>query len=287
MELIRYFFIHMVIAISVIFSLPEMSLASRSDGTHSPTQERQKPQYSKQDLECLALNIYHEARGESVEGMVAVGQIVLNRKENAQFPNTICGVVKHDRSGGKKGKCQFSWWCDGKSDDPTNKTSWNISESVAEALLEGGKIPSLLSDVNYYVKCGVKTVWLRTMSYYGRVGDHCFYIDDDGEWEAANNTPSVNRDLFAIAYRENDEITETELLHVPPKSSRWETSIERILSQQTTELYKMTQRPEFVVDNNEAFQWEWIEQTEPNSNIQFAEQVIKSLVMLVGILPFA
>ena len=46
------------------------------------------------ELECMALNIYHEARGERIEGQVAVSQVVLNRKKSNFFPNTVCGVIK-------------------------------------------------------------------------------------------------------------------------------------------------------------------------------------------------
>lgn len=48
---------------------------------------------SKNELFCLAQNIYFEARGEGINGMTAVGAITLNRVHSPDFPNTICDVV--------------------------------------------------------------------------------------------------------------------------------------------------------------------------------------------------
>ena len=42
---------------------------------------------------CLALNIYHEARGEPPEGQLGVGWVVLNRVDDPRFPDSVCGVV--------------------------------------------------------------------------------------------------------------------------------------------------------------------------------------------------
>ena len=42
---------------------------------------------------CMAQNIYYEARGESLKGKQAVGNVVLNRVDHKKYPNTVCGVV--------------------------------------------------------------------------------------------------------------------------------------------------------------------------------------------------
>jgi hypothetical protein len=61
---------------------------------------------------CLALNVYFEARNEPVEGKVAVAQVVMNRKADPRFPDTICGVVYQGQKRKRdffpiKNKCQF------------------------------------------------------------------------------------------------------------------------------------------------------------------------------------
>ena len=62
---------------------------------------------------CVALTMYWEARGEGRKGMLAVGSVVLNRVDDDRFPDSACGVVYQ---GGETPPCQFSWWCDGRSD---------------------------------------------------------------------------------------------------------------------------------------------------------------------------
>jgi spore germination cell wall hydrolase CwlJ-like protein len=75
----------------------------------------------RDEQQCLALSLYWEARGEGREGMIAVGWTLLKRVQSREFPSTPCGVV---RQGGERPPCQFSWWCDGKSDRPRNQDSW-------------------------------------------------------------------------------------------------------------------------------------------------------------------
>lgn len=57
--------------------------------------------HSVQELNCLALNIHHEASGESKLGKIAVANVTINRTKSNKFPSTICAVVKQPR--------QFSW----------------------------------------------------------------------------------------------------------------------------------------------------------------------------------
>ncbi len=65
---------------------------------------------------CLALSMCWEAKDQGREAMIAVGSVVLNRIASEDFPDTACEVVFE---GGETPPCQFSWWCDGKSDRPT------------------------------------------------------------------------------------------------------------------------------------------------------------------------
>ena len=60
----------------------------------------------------MALNIFFEARSEPIQGQIAVAEVTLNRVASDDYPNTICEVVLQENSQG----CQFSWWCDSKSD---------------------------------------------------------------------------------------------------------------------------------------------------------------------------
>ena len=83
-------------------------------------------------LRCLALATYWESKGCSREDMTAVGSVVLNRLADKAFPDAVCAVVKE---GGETPPCQFSWWCDGKSDQPEESEDWRQAREVANQLL--------------------------------------------------------------------------------------------------------------------------------------------------------
>lgn len=84
-------------------------------------------------LVCLALNVYYEARGYPEADQLAVAHVVLNRVNSDRFPDTICEVVK--QGGTRRNRCQFSWYCDGKSDTPYEKEAWAMAQRVAEKAL--------------------------------------------------------------------------------------------------------------------------------------------------------
>ncbi len=87
---------------------------------------------SKRDRDCIARVIYHEARGESVSGMIAVGMTVINRKNDGRFPTDICSVV-YQRT---KRTCQYTWVCDKAiMKKHVNLQQWNLSEHIAERIL--------------------------------------------------------------------------------------------------------------------------------------------------------
>jgi len=96
---------------------------------------------SQEEVRCLAENIYWEARNQEEEGRIAVAQVTLNRVSDSRFPNTICGVVKQTKyyPSGRIDlhSCQFSWYCDGKPDEPyeNEMNAWNESLALATSVL--------------------------------------------------------------------------------------------------------------------------------------------------------
>ena len=80
------------------------------------------------EVTCLADNIYFEARNQGLAGQLAVVNVVVNRVADSRYPDTICEVVKQGptrlswKGTGElipiRNRCQFSWYCDGKSDIP-------------------------------------------------------------------------------------------------------------------------------------------------------------------------
>lgn len=125
----------------------------------------------REEQHCLALSLYWEARGEGRRGMVAVGWTVLNRVDSSLFPGTPCAVVLQ---GGERGPCQFSWWCDGKSDQPRDRHGWQLALRVAAELLShpprdptGGSL--------FYHSTSIPSPWKRHRIRTARIGRHVFY----------------------------------------------------------------------------------------------------------------
>ena len=122
---------------------------------------------------CLALNIYHEARGEPLKGQVAVAQVVLNRVAHVRFPNEVCAVIK-DGGEWPRGFCQFSWWCDGRSDAPLESKAWRESLALADAVLSGAHGDPTKGALWYHAT-SVTPAWREEFDRTGRIGDHIFY----------------------------------------------------------------------------------------------------------------
>tara|TARA_R100001377_G_scaffold81009_1_gene60260 strand:- start:719 stop:1177 length:459 start_codon:yes stop_codon:yes gene_type:complete len=126
---------------------------------------------------CLTDNIYFEARSQGFAGWVAVAQVTLNRVEDKRFPNTICEVVKQGltyQSGHPiKNKCQFSWYCDGKSDEIINtKIHEEISIMVNNYIHFGFDITD---GATHYHADYVLPSWAKTKTKTIEIDDHIFY----------------------------------------------------------------------------------------------------------------
>ena len=87
-----------------------------------------------EEMNCLAKNIYFESRDQPYIGRLAVAQVTMNRVKSEEFPDTICDVVT--QGGERKHRCQFSWYCDGEIDIPTDQDAWD--DSVYLSLLVYG-----------------------------------------------------------------------------------------------------------------------------------------------------
>ena len=127
----------------------------------------------KAEIECLALNIYFEARSEPDLGKVAVAQVVMNRVASKRFPASICGVV---RQGGevKRHRCQFSWWCDGKSDRPRNRSAWQKSLELARDIY-WGRSEDPTNGALWYHADYVSPYWRTAFDQGPKIGRHIFY----------------------------------------------------------------------------------------------------------------
>ena len=128
------------------------------------------------EINCLAKNIYFEARSEPIDGKLAVGHVVLNRVADKRYPDSICKVV---RQGGvePRHKCQFSWWCDGRSDRPTNTRAWQQSLVLARVVFWGYSEDPTLGALWYHADYA-KPIWRKVLPVGPKIGKHIFYLND-------------------------------------------------------------------------------------------------------------
>ena len=139
----------------------------------------QEDEYYSQ-LQCLALNIYHEARSESPLGQEAVGLVTMNRVQDKRYPDTVCDVVyqAHVDSKGrpKRNKCQFSWYCDGKSDTIHDMVAFKaIEELSANIIVAYGVQRDITDGAVMYHASYVKPYWAKSYERTSRVDSHIFY----------------------------------------------------------------------------------------------------------------
>ena len=132
-------------------------------------------------LMCMAFNIYHEANNQSMLGQIAVGQVVMNRVEDSRFPDTVCEVVKQavTYKGTDKPvlhKCQFSWYCDGKKDEPNyDSKSWSKALKYAVVVLGGDITLDFTEGATHYHATYVRPAWAKTKTRTTRIDRHIFY----------------------------------------------------------------------------------------------------------------
>ena len=118
---------------------------------------------------CLAYNIYHEARGESEIGQIAVAKVTLNRVKDKRYDSNVCDVVRDPM--------QFSWtmlspqrkW---RIED---KTAWESANSIAHKMISK-QLDYDIKAVHYHTGT-VKPKWSRSMNVERVIGNHIFFVE--------------------------------------------------------------------------------------------------------------
>jgi|TARA_R110001592_G_scaffold104954_1_gene295194 spore germination cell wall hydrolase CwlJ-like protein len=165
-----------------------------------PPAYAEKPEmWKEQESVCMAMNIYHEARNQGLAGQLAVASVTLNRVADKRYPNTVCEVVKQGpirESWKTKGKdipegerqyypirhrCQFSWYCDGKSDDITQPKSYaKILDLSRMVVYNDITFVDITEGATHYHADYVSPAWAKTKTKTIEIEDHIFY-----RWEKA------------------------------------------------------------------------------------------------------
>jgi len=165
-----------VVALSMIPSESESASIAEAGEFHTALSEQV----------CLANNIYWEARNQTEEGMIGVGLVVRNRVLDNRFPHSYCEVVHQGptRSSWRdpnvkipvRHRCQFSWYCDGKSDDiiANELDIYTIASDIAHRIYSGA-IDDVTSGATHYHADYVIPAWAATKIRTIKIDDHIFY----------------------------------------------------------------------------------------------------------------
>ena len=134
------------------------------------------------DIYCMAQNIYFEAGNQPLAGKVAVAHVVLNRTKHMNYPADICGVIyqaklKQNWKGNMVPilyQCQFSWFCDGKSDEPEDSPTWLKSLNIARDVIQGA-YPDITEGSTHYHNDMVYPYWADSLNETVYINNHTFY----------------------------------------------------------------------------------------------------------------
>jgi len=138
------------------------------------------------ELLCMAKNIFFEAAVESTAGKLAVAQVTLNRVNSKYYPNTVCEVVyegpHYTASNGLqlpvRDRCQFSWYCDGKGDDPRQDTRlWTDTQELAKYVLlrQDDLLDITDGALNYHADYIDAPRWAGRKHRTAKIDTHIFY----------------------------------------------------------------------------------------------------------------
>ena len=143
--------------------------------------------FREMEATCLAKNMYYEARNQGLAGQFAVSLVVMNRVNDDRYPNTICGVVEQGptRESWKKNgvfypirnRCQFSWFCDGKSDEiPIYDIDvYKTALIIAQKVFFGSYSTDITKGATHYHADYVYPAWRKQKTKTIKVGNHIFY----------------------------------------------------------------------------------------------------------------
>jgi|TARA_B110000977_G_scaffold43249_1_gene58639 spore germination cell wall hydrolase CwlJ-like protein len=130
---------------------------------------------------CLALNLYFEARGEPLAGQLAVGFSTMNRVADERYPDTVCEVVKQakynawDMENPIRHRCQYSWFCDGMSDEPKNGKAMLEASILAQHIYYGHATDISQGATHYHATWIDTPYWADEMDVVLTIDQHIFY----------------------------------------------------------------------------------------------------------------
>ncbi|PZU14418.1 MAG: cell wall hydrolase [Sphingobium sp.] len=162
---------------AVVFATPREVTQSLGDHNHSNPSEvpahslaalvdaQGVPEELDGDMKCLAGAVYFEAKGESLEGQLAVARVIINRAKSGRFASSLCGVVYQPS--------QFSFVRGGGMPPiRTESRSWREAVAIAQIATED-EWDSLAEGALYFHARRVSPGWGKTR--LASIDNHIFY----------------------------------------------------------------------------------------------------------------
>lgn len=119
------------------------------------------------ELECLAQAVYHESRGEPLDGQLAVARVIINRSASGLFPGDYCSVVTQ--------KAQFSFVRGGRIPQPNERShAWTRATAIAR-IAHQDLWPSKAEDALYFHADYVRPRWAARKTARATIDSHIFY----------------------------------------------------------------------------------------------------------------
>lgn len=125
------------------------------------------------ERDCLADAIYHEAKNTGQTGLQAVGHVVMNRVKDPRFPSTVCGVV---REGEAKGRCQFSYRCDGIAETYPDRPAHARALVLASTFLSQPPNDITKGALFFHAKWAKPNRFFKSRTRVGLFGGNIFYL---------------------------------------------------------------------------------------------------------------
>ena len=166
------FFAMLAVPIVALTSIVAFAYSGR---TRDEPRRLEVVQNRARELQCLAENVYFEARGEPLNGQYAVAEVTINRLRSPFFPKTICGVVHDTRWDPLRRRftAHFSWTQMEDRGEPWGPL-WQQSIAVATAVINETHMP-VVPDALYYHADSVQPYWANPKRSVARIGSHVFY----------------------------------------------------------------------------------------------------------------
>ena len=132
-------------------------------------------QQVSRDINCLALNVYNEARGEPRKGKIAVAIVTMNRVASAKYPDSVCKVVYQKRWDYLRNRYVSAFsWTELDNSPSLNSNAWKEANEIAQQVYFD-KDRGRLGEALFYHADSIRPSWARTRTRVAKIGRHIFY----------------------------------------------------------------------------------------------------------------